>query len=115
MGRRQRQQAEFERFRAAQGLNEPPVCALCRHEYDRRELTRHHVVPKSRGGTDIVLLCRLCHKQVHALFTERELEEQYGTLEKLESAPDLQPFLKFVRRRKPTSHIAVKSSRTKGR
>ena len=115
MGRRERQRAEFERFREVHAQGEPTACALCRHQYDRRELTRHHVVPKSRGGTDIELLCPLCHKQVHALFTERELEEHYGTLDKLESAEPLQPFLRFVRKRKPTKSITVKSSRTKGR
>ena len=113
MSKRDRQLAEIERMR--QAAAPPPRCELCRHEYERRELTKHHVVPKSRGGTDTVLLCRPCHKQVHALFTEKELEAEYDTLAKLEAAEALQPFLRFIRKRKPTKKIGVKTAKSKGR
>lgn len=114
MGRRARRQAEIDRFRTLQ-VDRESRCVLCLHEYSPAELTRHHVVPKCRGGTDTVPLCRPCHRQVHALFTERELEREYGTVELLESAEALQPFLRFIRRRKPTKAIGVRTARTKGR
>ena len=114
MGKKDRQRAEIERMRAIRPP-ETPRCALCHHAYDARDLTKHHVVPKSRGGTDTVPLCKPCHKQVHALFTERELEERYGTVELLESAEALQPFLRFIRKRKPTKKIGVRTAKSKGR
>ena len=112
MGRRQRQEALFERLRERPAG--PPRCEICRHEYDRRELTRHHVVPKSRGGTETVLLCRPCHKQVHALFTEKELERDFNTVDALLSAEAMQPWLRFIRKRKPTKRLTVRTAKSKG-
>jgi hypothetical protein len=51
-------------------------CIVCRQAYD---LTKHHLIPKVRFDTErkragrIVILCRLCHKAVHLLFTNRQL------------------------------------------
>ena len=91
--------------------SEDHVCPLCLHGYDRREVTKHHLVPKSRGGRETVLLCRACHRQLHATFTEKELERQYPTVESLAGAEDLQPYLNWVRRRKPTKRVAVKTAK----
>ena len=88
-------------------------CPLCRHGYGRRELTKHHLVPKSRGGRETVLLCRPCHRQLHAVYTEKELERRFPTVEALSAAEQLQPYLAWVRRRKPTKHVAVKPAKRK--
>lgn len=90
-------------------------CALCWHEYERNELTKHHTVPKSRGGTETVLLCKPCHRQVHATFSEKELERSYGTVELLAAAEELQPFLAFIRKRKPTKRVRVSTSKRRRR
>ena len=41
------------------------TCLYCGHEHLDRELTRDHVVPKSRGGGDswdnVVAACRRCN------------------------------------------------------
>lgn len=87
------------------------VCPICRHEWQRRELTRHHLVPKCRKGKITVLLCRNCHRQVHALFSEKVLERRYGTLDLLLEAEELQPWITWVRRRKPAGRVAVRTSR----
>ena len=45
-------------------------CLDCGKMYSETELTRHHLVPKAKGGTDggenIVLLCVPCHDVRHA-------------------------------------------------
>lgn len=89
------------------------TCPLCLHGYDRRELTKHHLVPKSRGGRETVLLCRACHRQLHATFTEKELERRYPTVASLLDAEELRPYLSWVRRRKPTKRVAVKAAKRK--
>lgn len=94
-------------------MDEEPICPLCLHGYDRRELTKHHLVPKSRGGRETVLLCRPCHRQLHATFSEKVLERHYPTVESLNAAEELQPYLAWVRRRKPTKRIAVRTSNRK--
>ena len=41
----------------------------------------HHLVPKSRGGKATLAICRDCHRAVHAVFTNKELEQKYHTVE----------------------------------
>jgi hypothetical protein len=91
------------------------VCPICQHEYAPKELTKHHLVPKSRNGKITVPLCRPCHRQIHALFTEKELEENFGTLEALLAAEALAPWIAWIRRRKPTAHVKTKTSKRKRR
>jgi 5-methylcytosine-specific restriction endonuclease McrA len=55
------------------------VCLYCAHEYSDRELTRDHVVPKSRGGRDtwdnVVAACRRCnHRKGDRLLHESNME-----------------------------------------
>ncbi|ACX52878.1 HNH endonuclease [Ammonifex degensii KC4] len=48
-------------------LNRDGACVLCG---STRRLQRHHLVPRSKGGTDTpenqVLLCAECHRELHA-------------------------------------------------
>jgi len=78
-------------------------CALCHREVPVALITMHHLHPRSRGGKaeQRIPLCKPCHKQLHATFSNRELELLYPTLEALRSAPRLQPFLKWIRKQKP--------------
>ena len=73
------------------------------------------MVPKSRGGREVELICRPCHKQIHAVYTEKELEREFDTLEALRAAPKLQSWMAFICKRKPTGRIRVRTSKSKGR
>jgi hypothetical protein len=75
-------------------------CGLCGRGFSRRGLTKHHCLPKSRGGTndDVELICSQCHGMVHATFTNRTLEVLYPTLTELRKAPELAAFIKWVRK-----------------
>jgi hypothetical protein len=44
-----------------------------------------------------VTLCRPCHDQVHALFTNEELRESYDTIESLRDADRLADYLSWIR------------------
>jgi 5-methylcytosine-specific restriction protein A len=78
-------------------------CALCHRQVPAELITLHHLHPKSRGGKaqQRTPLCKPCHKQLHATFSNVELQKLYPTLEALRSAPKLQPFLKWIRKQKP--------------
>ncbi|MBA4062869.1 MAG: hypothetical protein C0501_04020 [Isosphaera sp.] len=79
-------------------------CGLCGRGFARAGLTKHHCLPKSRGGTaaDVELICGQCHGMVHATFTNRTLEVLYPTLAGLRKAPELAAFLTWVRKQPPT-------------
>src|SRR5436190_11941645 len=95
----------------------PPAtarCELCRREVPAELITLHHLHPKSRGGTaqQRIALCKPCHKQLHAVFSNVELEKLYPTIEALRAAPQLQPFLKWIRKQKPGRNF--RTVRSKG-
>jgi len=66
-------------------------------------ITLHHLTPKQKGGTadDRTPVCRPCHKQLHATFSNTDLARVYPTLAALREAALLQPFLRWIRKQKP--------------
>ena len=80
------------------------VCNLCERPFERPRLTKHHCKPRSKGGTaaDVELLCPQCHGMVHATYTNATLAALYPTLPRLREAPELEPFLRWVRKQPPS-------------
>lgn len=91
------------------------TCPICLHGYEPGRMNKHHLVPRSRKGRVTELICRNCHRQIHALYTEKELERHFGTLEALLAAEKLQPWIAWARKRKPTGRVKTRTSRRKGR
>jgi 5-methylcytosine-specific restriction protein A len=81
----------------------PARCALCERDVPQSLVTLHHLLPKEHGGQaeHRVPFCKPCHKQVHALFSNRQLATTLNTLEALRAAPELATFLAWIRRQKP--------------
>lgn len=75
------------------------VCPLCSRPIPPSQRDAHHLVPKSRGGVHTAWLHRICHRQVHALFSEVELERDYHDVDALRQHPEMARFLTWVRRR----------------
>lgn len=90
-------------------------CGLCGRGCFRSQLTQHHCVPKSEGGTieEVELICSQCHGMVHATFTNQTLARLYPTVEQLRQAPELAPFIKWVRKQPTTRKKKNKERRRK--
>ena len=78
---------------------DPVVCPLCDRRIPPAQRDAHHLVPKSRGGRHTVVLHRICHRQIHALFTEAELEREYAEINALRAHEAMSRFLVWVRRK----------------
>lgn len=78
-------------------------CELCERDVPARMITLHHLTPKQKGGKaeDRTPVCRPCHKQVHATFGNADLAKAYANLVALRDAPQLGPFLRWIRKQKP--------------
>ena len=86
-------------------MNPPTTpCGLCGRAFDRAGLTKHHCLPRSKGGTaeDVELICGMCHSMVHATFTNQTLAAVYPTLGELRKAPELAKFVRWVRKQPVT-------------
>lgn len=85
-------------------MNAPVPCSLCGRAFDKKHLTKHHCLPREKGGTrdDVELLCSQCHGMVHATFTNETLAALYPEIDQLRKAPELAAFIKWVRKQPPS-------------
>jgi hypothetical protein len=85
-------------------MSESVPCALCGRPFPSDRLTKHHCLPREKGGTQehVEMICAQCHGMVHATYTNQTLAALYPTIEKLRRAPELQRFLRWVRRQAPS-------------
>jgi 5-methylcytosine-specific restriction endonuclease McrA len=72
-------------------------------------LTRHHLIPRTRHHNkknkrdfdqrivrETVGICRPCHSQIHALLTEKELERDWNSVERLRAHPEIARFAAWI-------------------
>jgi hypothetical protein len=86
----------------------PGACALCEREVTH--ISKHHLTPKSEGGTETVDLCSACHKTLHKFFTNRTLAKELNTIDALRQNPEVRRYLAWVRKQ-PDRSIKVRTSR----
>lgn len=130
MSRKSRREAEnVEYARRVAEEEEPERCALCERRLS--SVSKHHLVPVTRHSTirnrsrelshddlhSVVHLCRDCHDNIHAVLSEKELEREYDTIEKLRAHPEIRRFSEWVadKREGATPRPAKRSRRRKGR
>ncbi len=75
-------------------------CALCGRLLGQR-VERHHVVPKSEGGTQTVPVHPICHRTIHAFVANRELATSYATMEQLRERDDMRRYLRWIADKPP--------------
>ena len=79
------------------------LCGLCgRPLVPGPSINRHHLVPKTYGGTETAWMHAICHSKIHSVFSERELRDHYNTFDALLGHEEIQKFVRWVRRREPT-------------
>ena len=91
-----------------------PICPLCGRPVPPAQQDAHHLVPRSEGGRLTVVLHRICHRQVHALFTETELARHFASPEALLTHPGMQAFVQWVRKKPEDFYERTRKSRTRG-
>lgn len=86
------------------------VCPICERLIPESQKDAHHLVPKSKGGKTTEYMHRICHRQIHALFTETELAVKLNTALALQEHPEMQRFIHWVKS-KP-NHFYEKSRKS---
>lgn len=90
-------------------------CQICNCDCD---LTKHHLIPQVKchnkykkiknDESNFIMICDLCHRTIHAYFTENELRDIYNSIDNLLSN---EKFYKYVEWRK--KHMKFDSNSTK--
>lgn len=91
-------------------MNTDP-CPICSRPLGDVMVDRHHLVPKSRKGREQFPIHRICHRKIHSLFTEKELERTYNTWEALRAHPEIQKFIEWVGKKDPGYYSGSSSSK----
>jgi 5-methylcytosine-specific restriction endonuclease McrA len=90
-----------------------PDCPLCERDVPEQNVSDHHLVPKSRGGKETLTICVDCHRQLHALFTNKQLADEYNTVEAIMADERFAKFAKWIAKR-PAERRMAKAKRAKG-
>lgn len=89
------------------------ACALCGRD---AKLYKHHLVPRSRkrheteGYGAIAKLCRDCHRKIHATWDNKTLAREYQHVRKLVAAPEIQSYLKWIRKQSPLTYFGSRDT-----
>lgn len=92
---------------------EPQTCPLCERPIPASQRDEHHLVPRLKGGRQTQALHRICHRQIHALFTEAELAQRYNTAQALLEHPEVRKFVDWVKKKPDDFYDSPKMSNRK--
>lgn len=91
-------------------------CPLCDRELILGpSIDEHHLIPKTFKGKDTITLHKICHRTIHATFSERELEHYYHTIERLLEHEKIQKFVKWVKKKDPEFYEKTKDTNERKR
>ena len=85
-------------------------CWLCARPLGRR-VEWHHPVPKSRGGRETVPVHPICHRTIHATFTNAQLARLGAEAAPLRDDPAMARFLAWIAHKPPDFHARTASRR----
>lgn len=74
---------------------------MCARELGTINVDAHHLIPKTFKGKELVDLHKICHRKIHATFTERELLHHYHTFERINAHEQIAAFIKWVAKKDP--------------
>lgn len=88
-------------------MSDRATCWLCKRELGVR-VEWHHPVPKSRGGRETVPLHPICHRTLHARYTNTELARIGADQEALRQDPEIARFIKWIAKKLPDFHAPTR-------
>jgi hypothetical protein len=74
---------------------------MCERVIPDDQKDAHHLVPKSKGGKITVCLHRVCHDQIHTIFTDSQLAKKFSTIEAILEDPAAQKFVAWIKNKPP--------------
>lgn len=77
-------------------------CPICGRDLGSERIQKHHLIPKTFKGKETIDLHQICHRKIHATFSERELLNYYFTVERILENEHIQAFVKWVKNKHPS-------------
>lgn len=89
-------------------------CPICdRDMISGDSVNKHHFVPKCRGGKKTEYIHRVCHNKIHKNWpNEKELERDYNDPQKIREDPEMQKFIKWIKKKDPEFYDRSEKNKT---
>ena len=84
-------------------------CPLCERPLST-SWDNHHLKPKTFGGKETTKLHKMCHRKIHSVFTERELDKYYHTVERLMENEHIRTFIEWISKKDPDFYDSSKDT-----
>jgi 5-methylcytosine-specific restriction endonuclease McrA len=94
---------------------EEALCPLCGRPLGDENIDRHHLVPKSLKGREQFPIHKVCHRKIHATFSEKELLRSYHTWDALKRHDDIRCFIEWVAKKPAEFYTRTFTSNSKRR
>ena len=86
------------------------ACAFCKRMVPTRG---HHVVPRCKGGRDTAPTCHSCEDFIHKTRTHNELRDTFNTVEKVQTDPRFQKFLRWLYKQQNGAFFRTRRNRSR--
>lgn len=86
------------------------TCWLCHRPLGRR-VQQHHTVPKAKRGRETVAVHPICHRAIHANFTNAELARIGTDRARILANEAIARFVAWVADKPPDFHAPTRSAR----
>ncbi|MBO6608635.1 HNH endonuclease [Altererythrobacter sp.] len=83
------------------------ACWLCERPLETR-IQWHHPIPKSKKGRVTVPIHPICHKAIHANFTNAELARMGADLGVIRAHPEIAKFIRWISSKPPDFHAPTR-------
>lgn len=95
------------------------VCPICKRDVPEKYQEEHHLIPKSLQQrkkykpfiNSTIIVCVNCADEIHQLFTEKELAENYNTLEKLLNNERIQKWANWVSKKTNDFSVCMRAKK----
>jgi hypothetical protein len=85
-------------------------CVFCKRQVPTRG---HHVVPRCKGGTEIVPTCHSCEDFIHKTWSHNELRDTFNSVESILADARFQKFLKWLHKQHETAVFRSQRGRSR--
>lgn len=83
------------------------ACWLCERPFETL-IQWHHPVPKAKKGRGTVPVHPICHKAIHANFTNSQLARMGEDLAAIRSNPEVAKFVSWIGNKPPDFHAPTR-------
>ena len=75
------------------------TCEICGRELGTKLISEHHLIPKTHGGKQKILLHNICHQKIHSVYTEKQLQKYFHTPSRILESEEIQKFVKWIQKK----------------